>query len=313
MSDNSNSIKPILRRVRAVPTLLTVPDLRTSMMVPEPSDETILASIEQHVASEYVPTADAFELTTDGQTTTPSEVGRPSELTDTTPSLDELVAAATEPTPTAESHSGFSLNGFSPQWFSAKAKSLWEDRWFGGKFRLEMSTIGTIAATVVACGVVAKAMKPTPTNDFFAAPVAVIDSEAEQPTTTQDGSRIDVAQAPSPVQQPVGSQQPYGNQPYGKQPLAGQPVSGQTQPLAQQPGGQRAWPPTPPLQPNSQLLQEFANEQIASQQMAQAPASFAPNPTQGGYPLHQPTISSQTGGPQFNAPQSNDLQRNAPK
>lgn len=118
------------------------------------------------------------------------------------PSMEELVAAATAETPTAAAMGTHEADGDA----FVDTKSPRYDHWFAGDFRLDMSTIGTIAGAVIACALVAQAMRPTITRDDFAGAVV------PEPQETVVESAADATAGASPLRQPTGPENRGGNQ-----------------------------------------------------------------------------------------------------
>ena len=193
MSNTRNEKKTVLRRARPVPTLLTVPDVRAR-----------LQDVDQPAADEVVlpPAEDASDIATTAM-----------------PTLDDLMAAASAPA--VDSHPNESGKSRMDVW--SDVKSQWLDRWFGGKFQIDLSTIGTILATVVACALVARAMRPAPVRDAFAA--AAPDGAHEASDDAE--SRLVIAQAQPPFEAESATPKD-GNIPF--------PQNGTGQPGANQPG-----------------------------------------------------------------------------
>ena len=170
MTNSLNQNQQTHRRVSAVPTLLTVPDLRHP-----PHDSGQGTSAMSHAS-------------TDNSAPSPPESASP-----VMPSMEDLLEAATATPPTPNTADAPQNNVESPE-AVPRTKSRSYDRWFAGDFRLDMSTIGTIAATVIACTLVAQGMRPTQTRDDFAG--APISTSQNSDTEAVEDLTIEMAQVP---------------------------------------------------------------------------------------------------------------------
>lgn len=255
MSDTSKPNKPILRRARPVPTLLTVPDLRETLMSSSISDEQTHAVVS--------PADEMVDLS--ASSVVAGAAGPPDELAAMTvaelaphaaSSLDDLVSASEAQVVAVDETKSL----------ASKAKSAWKEGWFTGNFRLDMSTVGTIAVTVAACALVAGAMKPRPVSDGFAVNSGIATKmPAENPP-------LEVAQVPP--QQPVGQQ------------TLGSP---------QQPHVQRLDVTQEPQQPDPRMMRAFIDQQQGVQPTAGGPtdARLPAMQTQAApYARQQPTPSA---------------------
>ena len=162
MIDKSKSKHPLLRRSRAVPTLLTVPDLRggsdatDSVADPQPADALVAENREPIAQTAATPGAAAAQ---------PAE--QPFEI----PSMDDLLEAASVADGHAEaSETAARLDeqvGGQPSPVRSKRKDKRENRWFTGNLKLDLTTLLTVAGTIAICALVARAMKPGPEPDVF--------------------------------------------------------------------------------------------------------------------------------------------------
>ena len=174
MTNNLNAKKANLRRVSSVPTLLTVPDLRPTTDSTTTSNTrvtTVLggAEVDQLVSQEIeTPVSQEMAASVSSQPSSASLAGMASlETNGLLPqtadpsSMDDLLAAAS-PTPVAAvKKPGDHEQPFQPMTGSS-------DNWFAGESWLDFRTLGTIVATVVACALVARAMRPLPIQETFA-------------------------------------------------------------------------------------------------------------------------------------------------
>ncbi len=213
--------KPILRRTTVntkVPTLLSVPDLRAGAM-----HDSATTSNESASQVEYVPPPELAAGIQDSlvhDTPAHEHVHEPPKMPVEPLPMDDLEAAAglTDDDLTASSVQETELPA------EPVSPSDSEDAWTANRLRRDMGTIATIAATVVACTLVARAMKPGTSNDSFAQPnaMAAVEETLQQPQTELQDPNPPVPLPPSagfaqtPPQPPVANQQLIQNQLQGQ-------------------------------------------------------------------------------------------------
>lgn len=226
MTNSISHKSATLKARRRVPTVLTVPELYTDRRTSDdPSSVTLLTGSEDSQAISASNEAMPARLDAD---TLPAPQASGLAM----PTFDDLHEAASALSPDA-------ANSFPPAQSTVSDEiqptddttagtTPVEERWFTGEWHRDLSTVGTIIATVMACALVAQAMRPTPTDDQFAgASFAGSDDKVAQQDVEPNTQSETLGSNPSPfasaagdvvsVQRPAQAMNP--NQPRRQQPV----------------------------------------------------------------------------------------------